>query len=115
MEIFGNIKGWTELALSDLLRTSANKTAERVCFKCSLDDSQVKGIVSTIILFIREFFLPALADIFFYWNLINSKSPQVYRTLLSILANLNNTVVWMVAILISKSSSPCINLLVQIV
>ena len=40
----------------------------------------------------------------FHWSLNDSKSPQVFRTLLSIL---NSTVVWMVSIcpLISKSSS----------
>ena len=40
--------------------------------------------------------------------------PQVYRTLLSILANLNNAVLWMVFAcpIISKSSSLCTNLLV---
>ena len=43
-----------------------------------------------------------------HWSLRDSKSPQVSRTLLSILANLNNMVIWMVSIwpLISKSSSP---------
>ena len=33
----------------------------------------------------------------FHWNLSDSKSPQVSRTLLSILAVLNNAVVWMVS------------------
>ena len=44
----------------------------------------------------------------FPWSLSDSKSPQVSRTLLSILADLNNAVVWMVSThsLISKSSSP---------
>ena len=44
----------------------------------------------------------------FHWSLSNSKSPQVSRILLSILANLNNVVVWMVSTLplISKSSCP---------
>ena len=42
----------------------------------------------------------------FHWSLSDSKSPQVSRTLLSILAVLNNAVVWMVSTrpLISKSS-----------
>ena len=50
-----------------------------------------------------------------YWSLSDSKSPQVSRTLLNILADLNN-VVWMVSTrpLISKSSSPCINPLVTV-
>ncbi len=43
----------------------------------------------------------------FHWSLSDSKSPQVSRTLLSILADLNNAVVWMVLIRpqISNSSS----------
>ena len=47
----------------------------------------------------------------FHWSLSDSKSPQVCRTLLSILADLNNVVVWMVSThpLISKSSCPFIN------
>ena len=44
----------------------------------------------------------------FLWNLSNSKSPRVSRTLLSILINLNNAVVLIVFISppISNSSSP---------
>ena len=44
----------------------------------------------------------------FHWNLNDSKSPQVSRTLLSILAVLNNVVVWMLStrLPISKFSSP---------
>ena len=51
-----------------------------------------------------------------YWSLTESKSSHVSRTLLSILADLNNAVVWMVSTcsLISKSSSPCTNYLVTI-
>ena len=47
----------------------------------------------------------------FYWGLSDSKSTQVSRILLSILADLNNAVVWMVSTrpLISKSSRPFIN------
>ena len=49
-----------------------------------------------------------------YWNLSDIKSPQVFRTLLSILADLNNAVISMVSTrpLISKSPSPCTNHLV---
>ena len=52
----------------------------------------------------------------FPWSLSDSKFPQVSRTLLSILTNLNNAVVWMVSTcpLISKSSSSCINPLVTV-
>ena len=44
----------------------------------------------------------------FHWSLSDSKSPQVSRTLLSILFVLNNTVVWMLSTrpLTSKFSSP---------
>ena len=52
----------------------------------------------------------------FHRNLSDSKSPQVSRTLLSILADLNSAVVWMVSsrLLISKSSSPRTSLLVNV-
>ena len=44
----------------------------------------------------------------FHWSLSDSKSPQVSRTILSILAVRNNVVVWMVSTRpqTSKSSSP---------
>ena len=47
----------------------------------------------------------------FHWSLSDSKSPQVSRTLLNILAVLNNVVVWMVSTRpsTSKSSSPFSN------
>ena len=43
----------------------------------------------------------------FHWRLNYSKSPQVSRTLLSILADFNNAVIWLISIfpLISNSSS----------
>ena len=46
-----------------------------------------------------------------YWSLSDSKSPQFFRTLLSILADLNKAVVWVVSTrpFTSKSSSPCNN------
>ena len=52
----------------------------------------------------------------FPWRLSDSKSPQVSRIFLSILADLNYVVVWMVSTraLISKSPSPCTNLLVTV-
>ena len=52
----------------------------------------------------------------FHWSLSHSKSPQVSRTLLSILTDFNNAVVWMVSNhpLISKSPSPCTNPLVAV-
>ena len=44
----------------------------------------------------------------FYWRLSDSKSLQVSKTLLNILADLNNAVVWIVSTrpVISKSSNP---------
>ena len=50
----------------------------------------------------------------FNWN--DSKSPQVSRTLLGILADINNAVVWMVSSrpLVSKSSSTSTNPLVTV-
>ena len=53
---------------------------------------------------------------FFHWSLSDSKSPQVSRTLLSILAVLNNAVIWMVSTRppTSKSSSPFSNPLVTV-
>ena len=52
----------------------------------------------------------------FHWSLSDSKSPQVSRILLSILAVLNNAVVWMVSTRpsTSKSSSPFSNPLVTV-
>ena len=52
----------------------------------------------------------------FYWSLSDNKSSQVSRTLLSILADLNNAVAWMVSArpLISKSFSPCTNHLMTV-
>ena len=52
----------------------------------------------------------------FQWSLSNSKSPQISRTFLSILAVLNHAVVWMVSTRppTSKSSSPFSNPLVTV-
>ena len=52
----------------------------------------------------------------FHWSLSDSKSPQVSRTLLSILAVFNNVVVWMVSTRppTFKSSSPFSNPLVTV-
>ena len=52
----------------------------------------------------------------FHWRLSDSKSPQVFRTLLSILAVLNNAVIWMVSTRppTSKSSRPFNNPLVTV-
>ncbi len=68
-----------------------------------------------IIIYSSEIFTSALAD-GFHRSLSDSKSPQVSRTLLSILAVLNNVVVWMVSTRppTSKSSSPFSNPLVTV-
>ena len=60
-----------------------------------------------IILLVWEFFTQALAD-GFRWSLSDSKFPQVSRTLLSILADPNNAVVWKIFnhIMLSNSSIP---------
>ena len=52
----------------------------------------------------------------FHWSLSDSKSPQVFRTLLSIMADLHNAVVWKSSIhpLMSKSSNPCTSPLVTV-
>ena len=52
----------------------------------------------------------------FHWRLSDSKSPQVSRTLLSILTVFNNAVVWMVSTQspTSKSSRPFNNPLVTV-
>ena len=52
----------------------------------------------------------------FQWSLGDSKSLQIFRTLLSILAVLNNAVVWMVSTRppTSKSYSPFNNPLVTV-
>ena len=55
-------------------------------------------------------------DVIFYWSLSDDKFPQVSKTLLSILTNLNNAVVSTVSThhIIFKSSSPCTDPLVTV-
>ena len=62
-------------------------------------------IIIIIILLLERFFTSALD---WWWFSLKSEWQQLSRTLLSILADLNNVVVWMVSThpLISKSSSP---------
>ena len=52
----------------------------------------------------------------FHWSLSDNNSPQVFRTLLSILTVLNNVIVWMVSTrpLIYKSSGLFNNYLVTV-
>ena len=99
-----------------------------VCFNCcvafSFSSQHIPGIFPSLIffvcchrffylcfqfnyhLFLFEFFTPVLGDSF-HGSLSDSKSAQVSRTLLSILTDRNNAVVWMVSTrpVISKSSS----------
>ena len=71
----------------------------------------------SLLLLLREIFIfkSALAD-GFHLRLSDSKFPQVSRTLLSILADLNNAVLWIVSTrpLIFKSSNPFFNPLVTV-
>ena len=51
-----------------------------------------------------------------HWGLSDCKFPQVSRTFLSILADLNNAIIWVVSTrpVISKLSSPCTNPLMTV-
>ena len=73
-------------------------------------------MLSVLYSLLRVCFYASVSRWFSHWSLRDSKSPQVFRTLLSILANLNNAVVWMISTrpLISKSSSFCTNPLVNV-
>ena len=64
-----------------------------------------------IIIFLTVSFSHQRSLIVFYWSLSDDKSPQIFRTLLSILTGLNYAVVWTVSTrpVISKSSSPSTN------
>ena len=67
------------------------------CFFSSLERSKYSSLFSFSLLFylLIESFSHQL--MVFPWRLSDSKSPQVSRTLLSILAVLNSAVVWMVS------------------
>ena len=71
-------------------------------------------ILLSLLFTLWGFFISDLAD--GLSQKFDSKSPQVSMRLLSILADLNNPVVYMASTrpLISKSSSPCINPLVTV-
>ena len=72
--------------------------------------------IKTNIYLLIESFSYQLTLMVFHWTLSYRKPPQVSRTLLSILAVLNNAVVWMVSTHppISKSSNPFNNPLVTV-
>ena len=76
----------------------------------------IVSIHSQIIILLLESFSHQHKQMVFHWSLSDNKSPQVPRTLLSILADLNNAVIWTVSIrpVISKSSCPCTNLLMTV-
>ena len=65
-----------------------------------------------IIIIIPSEFFTQVEQVIFHWSPSDSKSPQISRTLLSILADLNNAVTWMISILplISKFFSPLLSL-----
>ena len=69
-----------------------------------------------LLLFIHLSFSHQRKQISFHWRFSGSMSPQVSRTLLSILAVFNNAVVWMVSTRppTSKSSRPFNNPLVTV-
>ena len=71
-------------------------------------------MIRAIIIIIIESFSHHCQQMVFHWSLSDSKSPQVSRTLLSILADPNNAVVWIVSTfpLISEFSCLFINPLV---
>ena len=73
-------------------------------------------MIIIIIIIIIIVFSHQLTLMVFHWSLNDSKSLQFSRTLLSILAVLNNAVVWMVSTLppTSKSSSPFSNPLITV-
>ena len=73
----------------------------------------ISNLIFSILFTPWEFFTSVML---FYWSLSDSKAPQVSRTLLNILADLNNAAVWMVSpsLLVSKSSSPFNNPLVTV-
>ena len=64
---------------------------------------------------LRKFFYISVGW-WFFTGVWDSKVPRVSRTFLSILADLNNAIVWTVSTgpIVSKSSSPCTNPLVTV-
>ena len=107
----------TETSPGDLRRLAVTQTPVRNHQLTLMWKTLKEYIIIIIIIIIMlllftplEFFTFVLAD-GFHWSFSESKSPQVSRTLLSILAVLNNVVVWMVSNRppTSKSSSPFSN------
>ena len=73
-------------------------------------------VINVIVIYSLRVFLHQIYLTIFHWGLSDNKLPQVSRIILSILAVLNNVVVWMVSTcpLISKSFSPFNNTLVTV-
>ena len=106
---------WQQVSSSLQDSSQDSGRSQQCCRLDSLYPSAKFIIIIIIVINSLELFTSALAD-GFYWSLSDSKSPQVFRTLLSILAVLNNAVVWMVSTRppTSKSSSPFSNPLVTV-
>ena len=70
------------------------------------------GLLLLLLFFSFESFSHQRSLVVFHWNLRDSKSSQVSRTLLGILADLNNAIVWMVTTrpLISNFSNPFVSI-----
>ena len=66
-------------------------------------------VCSSYYYFLLEIFSHQCYLMVFHWSLSDSKSPQVSRTLLSVLAILNNAVVWMVSTRPPTSKSSCLS------
>ena len=88
-----------------------------VCVCVCLKVTHIPSTLLLLLLLLLEFFFFFTSVLMvFHWSLRDRKALRISRTLLSILADLNNAVVWMVSTrpLISKSSSPFINPLVTV-
>ena len=78
-------------------------------FHSMLHSTNISQLSSILLLsFTHQSFSHQHQVMVLHWSLTDSKSPHVFRTLLRILAVLNNAVVWMVSTLppTSKFSSP---------
>ena len=96
----------------------SNSTSHLIKFSGIVPNAPIT--ISPLFLFVIILLLESFSHqhqlMVFHWSLSDSKSPQVSRTLLSILADLNCVVVCMVStrVLISNSSSPFTNPLVTV-
>ena len=101
-----------EISVSCTILRGSTSPYTRACFLYYF----CAAAIAVVIMLLLESFSHQLTLMVFHWSLSDSTFPQASRTLLSILADLGNTVVWMVSIcpLTSKSSSPCNNALVTV-